>query len=62
MFFIIGLVVVLGCVFGGYSIHGDLGVLWQPIEFVIILGAALGAFLVANPKSVVIGSAKAFGT
>jgi len=62
MFFIVGLLVVLGCIFGGYSVHGDLGVLWQPIEFVIILGGAIGAFIIANPKSVVVGSAKAFGT
>jgi chemotaxis protein MotA len=26
--------------------------LWQPFEFVIICGAALGAFIIANPKSV----------
>ena len=62
MFFILGLVIVIGCVFGGFSIHGDLKVLWQPIEFVIILGAAIGAFLVSNPKSVVIGAVKSVGT
>ncbi len=62
MFAIIGLLIVFGCVFGGYSIHGDMGILWQPIEFVIILGAGAGAFVVANPKSVIIGSMKAFGT
>lgn len=62
MFAIVGLVIVFGCVFGGYSVHGDLGILWQPIEFVIIIGAGLGAFVVANPKPVLSGSAKAFGT
>jgi chemotaxis protein MotA len=62
MFAIVGLVVVFGCVFGGYSVHGDMGILWQPIEFVIIIGAGLGAFVVANPKPVLIGSAKAMGT
>ena len=62
MFAIIGLLIVFGCVFGDYSVHGDLGVLWQPIEFVIILGAGAGAFVVANPKTVIIGALKAFGT
>jgi chemotaxis protein MotA len=62
LFAIVGLVIVFGCVFGGYSVHGDMGILWQPIEFVIIIGAGLGAFIVANPKPVLSGSAKAFGT
>jgi len=62
MFFIIGIVLVIGCVFGGYSVHGDLRILWQPIEYVIILGGALGAFLAGNPKSVVIGAFKSVGT
>ena len=61
MFFIIGLVIVVAAVLGGYSIHGDLGVLWQPIEFVIIFGGAFGAFLISNPKRVVVGAVKAFG-
>ncbi len=61
MFFIIGLLVVVGSVLGGYSIHGDMGVLWQPIEFVIIFGGAFGAFLISNPKRVVVGAVKAFG-
>jgi len=62
MFAIIGLVIVFGCVFGGYSIHGDMGILWQPIEFVIIFGAGIGAFLIGNPMTVVKGSVGAFGT
>lgn len=62
MFFIVGLVIVIACVFGGYSVHGDLAVLWQPIEFVIILGGGIGAYIITNPKRVIIGSLKAFGT
>ena len=62
MFFIIGILLVIGCVFGGYSVHGDLRILWQPIEYVIILGGALGAFLAANPKPVVMGAFKSVGT
>lgn len=52
MFVIIGAVVVLGCVFGAYAVHGGhLGVLFQPSEFVIILGASVGAFVIGNTKT-----------
>ncbi|MDD9908476.1 MAG: flagellar motor stator protein MotA [Ahrensia sp.] len=51
---IIGLIVTFGCVLGGYmAMGGKLGVLNQPWEFVIIGGAAIGCYLVANPMSVV---------
>lgn len=49
----IGIFIVLGCVFGGYMIHGgDFKVIWQPIELLIILGAGLGAIVIGNPKHV----------
>ena len=51
MFVIIGAVIVIGCVLGAFSVHGDLRVLFQPVEFVIILGAAVGAFIIGNTKS-----------
>ena len=51
MFVIIGAVVVLVCVFGAYSVHGNLLILIQPLEFVIILGAAVGAFIIGNTKT-----------
>ena len=55
MFAIIGFVVVLGAVAGGYLMeHGKLGVLMQPAELVIIGGAALGTLLIANPLPIVI--------
>lgn len=51
---VIGLVITLGCVLGGFmAMGGHIGVLAQPWEFVIIGGAALGTFLVANPMPVV---------
>jgi chemotaxis protein MotA len=51
---IIGLVVVLGSVILGYTMHhGRLAVLWQPTEFIIIGGAGLGSFIMANPPSVI---------
>ncbi len=50
MFAIIGFVVVLGAVAGGYLMeHGKMGVLVQPAELVIIGGAAVGTLLIANP-------------
>jgi len=52
--FIIGLVITVGCILGGYvALGGHLYVLWQPFEFIIILGAAIGSFFVANPMKVV---------
>ncbi|MEQ1946939.1 MAG: flagellar motor stator protein MotA [Bryobacteraceae bacterium] len=54
MFAIIGIVVVIGAVLGGYLMeHGQLAVLVQPAELVIIGGAALGTLLIANPLPVV---------
>ena len=50
MFAIIGIVVVFGCVVAGYLMeHGNLRVLVQPAELIIIGGAAIGTLLVANP-------------
>ncbi len=62
MFFIIGFLVVCACVIGGYlGAGGHLEVLWQPFEFVIIFGAAIGAFLIANPAPVLTGTLKSLG-
>jgi chemotaxis protein MotA len=56
VFLIIGLVVVFGSIIGGYVMHhGQVGVLIQPNEFVIIGGAGIGAMVVANPPSVLKG-------
>jgi chemotaxis protein MotA len=49
MFVIIGYVIILGCVLGGFLMAGGhLGVLMQPVEVLIIVGAATGAFLASN--------------
>lgn len=59
---LIGLVVTLGCVLGGFmAMGGHLHVLMQPWELVIIGGAALGTFLVANPMKTVKDTGKAIG-
>ncbi|PSC05986.1 flagellar motor stator protein MotA [Alsobacter soli] len=50
---IVGTILVFVCVFGSYAVMGGhLEVLWQPFEFVIILGAAIGAFIIGNPAPV----------
>ncbi|MBS0967501.1 flagellar motor stator protein MotA [Chimaeribacter arupi] len=49
MLVIIGYILVLGAVLGGYMmVGGELGALYQPSELVIIGGAAVGAFFVGN--------------
>lgn len=51
---LIGLVVTLGCVLGGFmAMGGHVTVLMQPYEAVIICGAALGTFIVANSMKTV---------
>jgi chemotaxis protein MotA len=50
MLLIIGAVIVFACVIGGFVLHGgNLLVLWQPTEVLIIGGAAVGSFIIANP-------------
>lgn len=53
MFPILGIVVVLGCIAGGYLMEkGNLMVLMQPSELIIIGGAAIGTVLIGNPPHV----------
>ena len=59
MTFVVGMIVVFGCLLGGFAaMGGHIGVLWQPWEYVIILGSAIGTFFVANPMKVVKDSFK----
>ncbi len=56
MLIILGAIIVLACVAGGFVLaSGELLALWQPFELLIIGGAALGAFVTANPMSVLKG-------
>lgn len=51
---IIGIVIVIASVVGGYILsHGHLEALMQPYEVLIILGAAIGAFIISNPMKLV---------
>jgi chemotaxis protein MotA len=50
---IIGIAVVLAAVFGGFMLHGgSLAVIWEPVELLIICGAAVGAIILGNPPHV----------
>jgi chemotaxis protein MotA len=54
MFAIIGIVVVFGAIVAGYLMEkGNLLVLVQPAELIIIGGAALGTLLIANPVHII---------
>ncbi len=56
------MVVVFGAVIGGYLVeHGNLKVLVQPAELLIIGGAAVGTVLIANPVTVLKGIAGGLG-
>src|SRR5690606_27558644 len=48
-----GIFIVLGAVFGGFMIMGGtFSLIWQPVELLIIVGAALGSIVLGNPRHV----------
>jgi len=54
MFAIIGSIIVLVSVIGGFLIEkGNLSVIFQPVEMLIIFGAAIGGFIIASPMKVI---------
>jgi chemotaxis protein MotA len=54
MLAIIGTLLLVGSVFGGFAMGGGhLGALAQPLELLMIGGAAIGAFVAGNPFKVV---------
>lgn len=60
MLILLGYLVVIGTVFGGYVMTGGhLGALYQPAELVIIGGAGIGAFIVGNNGKAIKGTMKA---
>lgn len=57
---LIGIILAFACMLGGFfAMGGKLGVLWQPWEYVIIIGIAAGTFIAANPLYVVKDTGKA---
>lgn len=60
MLVIVGCAIVIVSVLGGYmGGGGHLGVIFQPFEFLIIFGAAVGALVIGNPKMVTFGMGRA---
>ena len=50
----IGYILTLACALGGYAIHGgDVMLLWQPLELLIIGGAAFGTMIASNSTLVI---------
>ena len=63
MLVIVGYVVVLASIFGGFAMAGGhMAALFQPIELLMIFGAASGAFLVGNNNKAVKATLKALPT
>jgi chemotaxis protein MotA len=60
VFVIVGLILVFGSILAGFVLDsGHLIVLFQPTEFLIIGGAAIGSFFVSKPMATVKGTFKA---
>jgi chemotaxis protein MotA len=54
------MVIGVGCMLGGFAaMGGHISVIWQPWEFVIIGGSALGTFVVANTIATIKDTGKA---
>lgn len=48
---VIGILIVLGAIFGGYVLEGGfLGPLFQPYELLMIAGGGVGAFVISNDR------------
>lgn len=55
MFVILGCIVVIGSVLGGFSMAGgNVGALIHPSEFVTIGGASFGGMIIMAPKKVLV--------
>ena len=53
MFLIVGYVIILASAIGTYAVHGSLAALWMPLEYVAIVGLAVGGFLAGNDIKVI---------
>ncbi len=50
---LIGIIIIMGSVFGGYMLMGGtFHAIWQPIELLVIAGAGVGALVLGNPGHV----------
>lgn len=56
MLWLIGASTVVLCVLVGYGAHGgSFHVLWQPFEFLIIIGSSVGALITASSRAILAG-------
>lgn len=56
---ILGLIVTLGCILGGFLYMGcNVSMLMEPSEYIILLGASFGTLLMANPLYVLFDIAR----
>ncbi|TXI17399.1 MAG: flagellar motor stator protein MotA [Nitrosomonas sp.] len=63
MLVIVGYVIIILSVFGGFALAGGhLASLWQPVELLMIGGAAIGAFVVGNSSKALKATLKALPT
>ncbi len=63
MLVIVGYIVIIISVFGGFALAGGhLASLWQPVELLMIGGAAVGAFVVGNSSKALKSTMKALPT
>jgi len=63
MLVIVGYIIIMASVLGGYMAGGGhLHALWQPFELLIIMGAAIGAFVVTNTGKVTKATLKVLPT
>lgn len=53
MFLIIGYVVILAAALGTYAVHGSLGALFVPMEYIAIIGLVAGAFIAGNSNKAI---------
>ncbi len=62
MIVLFGYIFILLCVFGGFALSGGhLKAIMQPLELLIICGAAIGSLIVGNSLPVLKATFKAFG-
>lgn len=63
MSLILGYITILLCVFGGFALTGGhLAAIFQPLELLIICGAAVGAFIIGNTGATVKATLKSIPT
>jgi chemotaxis protein MotA len=60
MLVVVGYIIILGSVFGGFVLAGGhIASMAQPLELLMIAGAAIGAFIVGNSQKVIMATLRA---